>query len=68
MDFGHLGSLTRSQGQIKELPCGHFRGHISCSIDLKIGRNVCLDEISDEFPEVTFHAQLINFLVYWTIN
>ena len=26
------------------LPCGHSRGHISCSIDLKIGQNVRLDE------------------------
>ena len=24
------------------------RGHISCSVDLKIGQNICLDEISDE--------------------
>ena len=30
------------------LPCGRSRGHISCSINLKFGQNVCLDKISDE--------------------
>ena len=49
LNLGHLGSLTRSVGYIKEIPCGHSRNHISCSIDFKIGQNVCLDEISDEF-------------------
>ena len=32
------------------------RGHISCSVDLKIGQNICCDEILEEFefrsPEV----------------
>ena len=31
------------------LPYGQSRGCILCSIDLKFGQNVCLDEISDEF-------------------
>ena len=48
-NWGHLGSETRSLSQIKEIPCGHSRGHISCSIDLKISQNVCLDKILDEF-------------------
>ena len=43
-NLGHLGSKTRSLGQIKEIPCGGSGGHISCSVDLKIGRNVCLDD------------------------
>ena len=47
--LGYLGSKTRSLCQIQEIPYGRSRGHISCSIDLKIGQNVCLDEISDEF-------------------
>ena len=42
---GHPMLVVRRQ----HLPCGHFRGHISCSIDLKVGQNVCLDKISDEF-------------------
>ena len=33
----------------QNLPCGHSRGHISCSIDPNFGQNVCFDEISDEF-------------------
>ena len=47
-NLGHLESNTSSQGQIKEIPCGHSRGHISCSIDLKSSQNLNLDEISDE--------------------
>ena len=49
LNLGHLGSKTRSLGQIKEIPCGCFRGHISCSFDLKTGQNVCPDQILDEF-------------------
>ena len=29
---------NRSLGQIKEIPCGCSRGHISCSIDMKINQ------------------------------
>ena len=35
--------------QIKEIPFGHSRGHISCSIDQKITQNVRLPQISDKF-------------------
>ena len=35
-NIGHLGSKTRSLGQIKGIPCGHYTGHISCPNDLKI--------------------------------
>ena len=31
------------------MPCGHSRGNIPCSTDLKIGQNVCLDESSNDF-------------------
>ena len=48
LKLGHLGSKTRSQGQIKEIPCGHSRDNISCLINLRVDQNVCLDEISDE--------------------
>ena len=49
LNLGHLGSKTRSQGQMKEKPCGRSRGTNLNSIDLKIGQNVCLDELLDEF-------------------
>ena len=42
--MGHLGSETRSQGQIKGKPCEDNRGHIF----MKFGQNVCFDEIWDE--------------------
>ena len=48
-NLGYLESKTRSRGQIKEIPCEGCRGHMSCSIDLKIGQNVFLNEILDEF-------------------
>ena len=48
-NLGHLGSNGSSLGQIKEISCGHYRGHIYCSVDLKIGQNVCRDQISNEF-------------------
>ena len=44
-NLGLMGPKTRSLHQAKEIPGGHSRGHISCSINLKIGQNVCLDEI-----------------------
>ena len=31
------------------LPCVHSRGHIFSPILMKLGQNVCLDKISDEF-------------------
>ena len=45
---GHVGSKTRSLGQILEKPCVRSRGHSSSQIILKHGQNVCLDEILDE--------------------
>ena len=47
--MGHVGSKTRSIDLISEKPCVHSRGHIFSLIILKIGQNVCLDEILDEF-------------------
>ena len=44
-----MGLKTRSLSQIKEILCGSSRGKMSCSIHLKIGRNVCPDKISDEY-------------------
>ena len=39
-DFCHLGSWTRSLGQIKEITCGYSRSHIYCPGD-NIGQNEC---------------------------
>ena len=47
-EIGHVGSKTRSLGQILEKPCVRFRGHIFSPILMKLGQNVCLDKISDE--------------------
>ena len=33
-------------GQISEKPYVHSRGHILCPIIMKLGQNVCFDEIS----------------------
>ena len=49
LNLGHLGSKTRSLGQIKEIFCGRCRGHISHTIDLEISQDVCFDKIFDEF-------------------
>ena len=46
--MGQVRSKTRSVGQILEKPCVHYRGHIVSQIIVKVGQNVCLDEILDE--------------------
>ena len=47
--MGHVGSKTRSLGQILEKPCVHSRGHILSRILMEVGQDVCLDDISEEF-------------------
>ena len=47
--MGHVGSKTRSLGQILEKPCVCCRGHIFNPIIMKFGQNVCLDVVSHEF-------------------
>ena len=44
----HVGSKTRSFGQILEKPGVHSRGHIFSPIIIELGQNVCLDEMLDE--------------------
>ena len=46
LKLGHVGSKTRSLGQILEKPCVRSRCHI---FSQKFGLNVCLDKIADEF-------------------
>jgi len=43
--LGHVGSKTRSVGQIIEKPCMHATGHIFQWIFLIIGQNVYLDDV-----------------------
>ena len=40
MNFGHVGSKTRSLGQILEKPCVHSRGHSFDSMDMKLCQTV----------------------------
>ena len=46
--LGYVGSKTRSLGLILEKPCVSPRGYIFSPIIIKLGQNVCLDEISDK--------------------
>ena len=47
--MGHVRSKTRSQGQILEKLCVCSGGRIFSPIIMKLGQNVCLDEISHKF-------------------
>ena len=49
LKMDHVGSKTRSLGQMLEKPCVCSRGYIFSPIIMKLGQNVCLDEISDKF-------------------
>ena len=42
--MGHVGSKTRSPGQILGKPCVRSRGHIFSRILMKVGQDVCLDK------------------------
>ena len=48
---GHVGSETRSLAQILGKPCVRSRGHIFIPIIMKLGKNVCIGEISNEFEK-----------------
>ena len=55
---GHVGSKTRSLGQILEKKsCVLSRGYIFSQILMKLGENVCLDEISDKFENGSFQVK-----------
>ena len=49
LKMGHVGSKTRSLGQILEKPSVRSIGHIFSQIIMKPGQNVCPDRILDEF-------------------
>ena len=48
LEMGHVGSKTRSIGQMLEKPCVHSGGHIFSLIFMKLCQNIYLDEISDK--------------------
>ena len=43
--MGHVGSKTRSLGQILEKLCVHCRDQIFSLMLMKLGQSFCLDEI-----------------------
>ena len=47
--MGHVGSKTRSLGQMLEKLCVRFRGHIFSPIIMKLVENVSLDKVLDKF-------------------
>ena len=56
--IGHVGSKTRSLGQVLEKPCIRSRGHIFSPIIMKRSENVCLDEISDELENGSCQVEI----------
>ena len=47
LKMDHVGSKTRSLGQILEKTYVCFKGYIFYSILMKLGHNVCLDKTWD---------------------
>ena len=47
--MGYVGSKTSSLGQMLKKPCVCSIGHIFSPIIMKLGQNVCLDEILSDF-------------------
>ena len=45
----HVGPKTRSEGQIIEKPCEHFRGQSLCPFFIRLAQNDHLDNISVKF-------------------
>ena len=48
-NMGLVGSKTKSLGQILDKFCLHSRGHIFSQIIMKLGQDVGLNEVSEEF-------------------
>ena len=55
--MGVVGSKSRSLGHISENSCLHCRGHSFCQIFLKIGQNVCIDDLLNPFESSCGHAK-----------
>ena len=52
--MSHVGSKTRSPGQILEKPCVCSPGHIFNLIIIKLDQHLCLDEISHKFENGSY--------------
>ena len=50
--MGHVWSKNRSLCQILEKPCACARGHIFSPIIMKLGQNVCLDDMNIKMGHV----------------
>ena len=48
LNMGHVGSKTRSLGQMLGKPCVRSRGHIVSLIFMKLDQNVGLNEILEK--------------------
>ena len=53
----YVGSKTRSLVQVLGKPCVCSRGHIFSPIIMKLGQNVCIDNILDEFERGSFRVK-----------
>jgi hypothetical protein len=49
LNMGNLGSKTRSHHPNMENPFQHYNGHIFDSPVMKLGKDACLGNCSDEF-------------------
>ena len=48
LEMGHVGSKSRSLGQILEKSCVHSKSHIFSPINMKLSQNVYFEKDSDE--------------------
>ena len=55
--MNHVGSKTKSQGQILEKPCIRSRGHIFSHICLKLGQNDRLNKNRGRVQEWVMFSQ-----------
>ena len=55
--MGHVGSKTRSLGQILEKPWVNYRDQSFGLVFVKLNQNVCLDQISYMFENGSYLAK-----------
>ena len=62
LKLDHVGSKTRSLGQIIRKACKHSRGNILCQIFMKLCQNYCLEDRSDKFESGNLHKTLSDYI------
>ena len=62
LKLDHVGSKTRSLGQIIRKACKHSRGNILCQIFMKLCQNDCLEDRSDKFESGNLHKTLSDYI------